>query len=79
MMFPEMTFYHFAETVGYASNSLETILLHLSKLHSLYNSCLINHATNPNSNEYKLIAIVLDIACHRPFKPVSIKKDEIVK
>jgi hypothetical protein len=29
----------------------------LSKLYSLYNSCLENHVTNPNSNEYKLIAI----------------------
>jgi hypothetical protein len=40
---------------------------------------LENHATNPNSNEYKLTAIVLDIAGHRLFKPVGIKKDEIDK
>jgi hypothetical protein len=39
--------------------------LHLSKLHAFYNSCLVNHVTNPNSNEYKLTAIVLDIAGHR--------------
>jgi hypothetical protein len=53
--------------------------LHLSELHALYNSCLVNHVTNPNSNEYKLTAIVLDIAGHKLFKPVSIKKDEIDK
>jgi hypothetical protein len=38
---------------------------------------LVNNVTNPNSNEYKLTAIVLDIAGHRLFKPVGIKKDEI--
>ena len=54
--------------------------LTLSKLHALYNSCLENHATNPNSNEYKLTAIVLDIVGHRFFlKPVGIKKGEIDK
>jgi hypothetical protein len=46
-----------------------------SKLHALYNSCLVNNVTNPNSNEYKLIAIVLDIAGFRLFKPVGITKD----
>ena len=35
--------------------------------------------TNPNSNDYKLTAIDLDIAGHRLFKPVGIKKDEIDK
>jgi hypothetical protein len=40
---------------------------------------LVNNVTNPNSNEYKLTAIVLDIAGHRLFKPVGIKKDEIDK
>jgi hypothetical protein len=54
-------------------------ILPLSKLHPLYNSCLVNNVTNPNSNEYKLTAIVLDIAGHRLFKPVGIKKDEIDK
>ena len=49
------------------------------KLHALYNPCLENHVTNPNSNEYKLTAIVLDIAGHILFKPVGIKKDEIDK
>ena len=53
--------------------------LPLSKLHVLYNSCLVNNVTNPNSNEYKLTEIVLDIAGHRLFKPVGIKKDEIDK
>ena len=53
--------------------------LYLSKLPALYNSCLENHVKNPNSNEYKLTAIVLDIAGHRLFKPVGIKKDEIDK
>ena len=53
--------------------------LPLSKLHSLYNSCQENHVTNPNSNEYKLTALVLDIISRRLFKPVVIKKDEIVK
>jgi hypothetical protein len=51
--------------------------LPLSKLHAFYNSCLVNHVTNPNSNEYKLTAIVLDIAGHRLLYPVDIKKDEI--
>ena len=41
--------------------------LPLSKLHALYNSCLENHVTNPNSNEYKLTAIVLDIVGQRFF------------
>ena len=53
--------------------------LPISKLHALYNSCLTDHVTNPNSNEYKLAAIILDIAGHRLFKPVGIKKDEIDK
>ena len=44
--------------------------LPLSNLHALYNSCLVNNVTNPNSTEYKLTAIVLDIAGHRLFKPV---------
>ena len=53
--------------------------LPLSKLLALYNSCLVNNVTNPISNEYKLTAIVLDIAAHRLIKPVGIKKDEIDK
>ena len=53
--------------------------LSLSKLHALYNSCLVNHVINPNSNEYKITAIVLDTAGHRLFTPVGIKKDEIDK
>jgi hypothetical protein len=53
--------------------------LHLSELHTLYNSCLVNHVTNPNTNDYKLTAIILDIGGHKLFKPVSIKKDEIDK
>jgi hypothetical protein len=41
---------------------------------------LENQYTNPNSNEYKLTAIVLDIVGHRFFfKPVGIKKDDIDK
>ena len=53
--------------------------LSLSKLHALYNSCLVNHVINPNSNEYNITAIVLDTAGHRLFTPVGIKKDEIDK
>jgi len=53
--------------------------LPLSKLHALYNSCLVNNVTNPKSNECKLTAIVLDIASHRLFKLVGIKKNEIDK
>lgn len=48
--------------------------LPLLKIHSVYNSCLENRVTNPNSNECKFTAIVLDIASHRLFKPVNIKK-----
>jgi hypothetical protein len=40
---------------------------------------LANTVTNPNSYEYKLTAIVLDIAGHRLVKPVGIKKDVIDK
>ena len=39
----------------------------------------VNNVTNPNSNGYKLTAIVLDIAGHTLFKPVGIKKDDIDK
>jgi hypothetical protein len=53
--------------------------LPLLKLHALYNLCLVNHVTNPISNEYKSTVIVLDITGHRLFKPVSIKKYEIDK
>jgi hypothetical protein len=42
-------------------------------------SCLGNLVINPNSNEYKLTAIVMDIPGHRLFTPVGIKKDEIDK
>ena len=59
--------------------SLKLFSLSLSKLHALYNSCLVNHIINPNSNEYNITAIVLDIALHRLFKPVGIKTDEIDK
>jgi hypothetical protein len=37
----------------------------------LYNSYLVNHVINPNSNEYKLTAIVMDIPGHRLFTPVG--------
>jgi len=47
-----------------------------SKLYFLYNSCWENPVTNPNSNQYKLTAIVLDITRHRLFKHVDIKKDD---
>ena len=53
--------------------------LPLLKLHAFYNLCLVSHVTNPNSNEYKFSSIVLDVAGHRLFKPVCIKKDEIDK
>jgi len=49
------------------------------KPHALFNSCLENHVINPNSNAYKLTAIALDIAGHRLFKRVGIKKDDIDK
>jgi hypothetical protein len=57
---------------------LKLFSLPLSKLHALY-PCLENHVTNPNSNEYELTAIVLDIAGHILFKPVGIEKDETYK
>ena len=50
--------------------------LPLAKLHFIYNLCLENHITNPNSNGYKL---VLYIARNRLFKPAVIKKEEIYK
>jgi len=58
---------------------LTQLAIPLSKLHALYNSCLEAHVTNPNSNDYKLTTIVLDIAGHSLFKHVGIKKDEIEK
>jgi len=53
--------------------------LPLSKLHSMHNSCLESHFTNLISNEYKITAVVLDIALHILFKPVGTDKDEIDK
>jgi hypothetical protein len=50
--------------------------LPLSKLHSLFNLCLESTVTNPHSNQYKLLAIISDIASHRLFKSVRIGKDE---
>jgi hypothetical protein len=69
----------YAETVGYASHSLETIFTIPFKTTCLVQLMLGNNVTNPNLNEYKLTAIVLDIADHRYFKAVSIQKDEIDK
>ena len=54
--------------LGMHHNRSKLFSLPLSELHALYNSCLVNNDTNPNSNEYKLTAIVLDIAGHRLFK-----------
>ena len=55
---------------------LKLFSLPLAKLHIMYNLCLENHITNPNSNGYKL---VLYIARNRLFKPAVIKKEEIYK
>ena len=41
---------------------------------SLYNSCFVKHVTNPNSDEYKLKAVVLNIARHNLLK--SVVKDK---
>jgi len=49
---------------------MKLFILPLSKLHSLYNSCLENHVTNSN---------LIDLARHRFFKPIGIKKAEIDK
>jgi hypothetical protein len=53
--------------------------LPVSKLHSMHNSCLESHVTILISNEYKLTAVVLDIALHILVKPVGTDKDEIDK
>ena len=53
--------------------------LPLSQLHYMHNSCLESHATILISNEYRLTAVVLDIALHILFKPVGTDKDEIDK
>ena len=42
----------------------------------LYNSCVENLVTDPNSNQYKATAIMLNIALHRLFRSVGIWKDE---
>ena len=46
-----------------------------SKLHCLYNYCLNGVFTNCNSNHYKLSAIILDIAYHRLFSPVTTRHE----
>ena len=53
--------------------------LPLSKLHALYNSCLVSNVTNPNSNEYKLQQSSWILPVTDFYKPVGIKKDEIDK
>jgi hypothetical protein len=60
--------HHIHRSTGRTS---ETIFTTLSKLNALY-----KHVTNPNLNEYKLTAIVLDTAGHKLFTCVGIKKDE---
>jgi hypothetical protein len=74
-----MSFYHLCRTVGYASHSLETICTAPFKTTCLVKLMLGNNVTNANPNEYKLTAIVLDIADHWLFKAVGIQKDEIDK
>jgi hypothetical protein len=54
----------------------ELYALPFSKLHSLYKSCLDTPVTDPNSSMYRLTAVVMDIANHRLFKPVTFKKEE---
>ena len=49
--------------------------LPLTKLNSLYKYCLEQPITNCNSNQYRLSAIILDIAYHRLFLPVSLKEN----
>ena len=44
----------------------------LSKLNTLYKECLENPVTDPQSNIYRLTAIVLDIGYNRLFKPVGV-------
>jgi hypothetical protein len=41
---------------------------------SLYNSCFVKHVTNPKLDEYKLKAVVLNIARHNLLK--SVVKDK---
>ena len=53
--------------------------LPISKLHALYNTCLENNVTHPNSNEYKLTTTVLDIVGHILFKADGTKNDDIDK
>jgi len=48
----------------------------LSKLHSLYTTCLKTSTTDPYSTLYKLTTIILDIGQHRLFKPVTIGGNE---
>ena len=50
--------------------------LPLTKLYSLYKSCLESSITDPSSTLYKLEAIVLDIGNHRLFKPVHLHENE---
>ena len=47
-----------------------------TKLHYLYKYCLERIFTDCNSNQYKLSAIILDIAYHRLFLPVTMRQDE---
>jgi len=60
-------------------NNIRTKLhpLPLSKLHSLYATCLKTSTSDPYSTLYKLAAIMLDIGQHRLFKPVTIRGNEM--
>ena len=51
----------------------------LSKLHSSYESCLKTPVKNLHSSMYRLLSIVMDMAIHRPLKPVSFKTDKTEK
>ena len=50
--------------------------LPLTKLNSLYKTCLENPVTDSSSTLYKLVAVILDIGHHRLFKPVEARGNE---
>ena len=75
-----MTYYHLCRNrwvcITFARNYFH---YHFQNYMPCTTQCLVNNVTNSNSNEYKLTAIFMDIAGHRHFKTVVIKKDEIDK
>ena len=69
----------YAETIGYAIHSLETMFATPFKPTSLVQLMFGKPVYKYEFKWIQIAAIALDISGHRRFKPVGIKKDEIDK